>query len=245
VLKYPNNEEDVGYWNGDKLTRLLVPVEANFVYTELDSMDMSVEIKSWYDRDNLLKETLNPQNIFLNTVTNSKSLSFIRNDPYMEKVLQQKKLLHEHYLNVLEDLMKQHNGERPVDLSEFLQNRLVNVDNLTPNLMDMFKHFKKMSCFNKNFSKILNIDLSSFEKCNIFLSPENYARRCFGIIQLLFLAKREYFGSAGFLETSSIQFLNACDEKNLDKLRSLRNYVDIDVCDNRGYSPLIISVVSV
>jgi hypothetical protein len=170
VLRYPNNEEDAGFWNGDKLIRLLVPVEANFVYNELDELDKTVDIKAWYDRENLLHDTISPQNVFLNTVINSKSLSFIRNDPYMEKVLQQKKLLHEHYLNVLEELLKQSNeGERPVDVSEFLRNRTVDVENLTPNLMEIFKHYRKMSCFNANFSTILNLDLNGFDKCNFLL----------------------------------------------------------------------------
>jgi hypothetical protein len=40
-----------------------------------------------------------------------------------------------------------------------------------------------------------------------------------------------------------VQFLNACNERNLDKVKMLRPFVDIDVCDNEGYSPLIIAVV--
>ncbi len=57
------------------------------------------------------------------------------------------------------------------------------------------------------------------------------------------LANRDvYLASAGILEQSSIQFLNACCERNIDKLKQFKNLVDIDVCDNRGYSPLIIAV---
>ena len=55
---------------------------------------------------------------------------------------------------------------------------------------------------------------------------------------------RDSYGSAGYHESNSIEFLNACNEKHLDKLKQLRPFVDINVCDNNGYSPLIIAVVT-
>jgi hypothetical protein len=59
------------------------------------------------------------------------------------------------------------------------------------------------------------------------------------------IGNRERYSSAGFLESSSIELLNACNENSLDKVKMLKNYVNFDVCDNKGYSPLIIAVVSV
>lgn len=49
--------------------------------------------------------------------------------------------------------------------------------------------------------------------------------------------------AAGILEQSSIEFLNACNERSIEKLKQFKNLVDIDVCDNRGFSPLIIAVL--
>jgi hypothetical protein len=167
VLRYATGEEDVGYWSGDKLIRLLVPVEATFVYNDLDPVEKTIEIKAWYDRENLLRETLNPQNLFLNTIVNSRALNFIKNDPYMDKVLEQKKLIHEHYINVLEKWLSESILDlEPITFDEFLKEKSVDVENLTPCLTEIFKHFRQFSCFNKNFSSILNVDLSAFENCN-------------------------------------------------------------------------------
>lgn len=59
-----------------------------------------------------------------------------------------------------------------------------------------------------------------------------------------FKAKREKFASSpGVLETSSMEFLNACYEGNFEKVSLLRNMVNVDVCDNRGYSGLILAVL--
>ena len=184
MLKYPNNEEDVGFWSGDKLIRLLVPVEASFVYNELDQIEKTVEIKSWYDRENLLHDTLRPQNVFLNNVISSKSLSFIRNDPYMEKVLEQKKLLHEHYVNALEDVLRSKENSEEFDemMIQFLKDRVLDVPNLTPHLIEIFKHFYSLACFNARFSRVLNIQLTAFEKCmldyELFMISISYSMNC-------------------------------------------------------------------
>lgn len=57
-------------------------------------------------------------------------------------------------------------------------------------------------------------------------------------------AKRErYSSSPGVLEASSVQFLNACYEPNFEKVLSMRNLINVDVCDSRGYSGLILAVL--
>ena len=93
---------------------------------------------------------------------------------------------------------------------------------MTPSLLEIFKHFNSFSHFEENLSAALvGFELNGFKKSN----------------------RKFYSSSIGRLETSSIEFLNACNERNIEKLKQLKNLVDIDVCDNRGYSPLIISVV--
>ena len=172
-MKYSNCEEDVGYWHGDKLSRLLIKSEATFSYNDLDPLDKNVEIKGWYEREFLLEETLNPQNLFLNTIIMSKSIEFIRKDPYIEKTLEQKKLIHEHYLNALETLLKQQSNENffssqetiMSSLNEFVKTKNVEIENMTPVLKEMLLHFKRFSCLNDDLSKILNIDLNAFIKC--------------------------------------------------------------------------------
>lgn len=170
LLKYPNNDEDVGYWNGDKLVRLLVPVDATFVYNQLDPIDKSFEVKSWYDRETILHDTLKPQNIFLNNVFSNRAISFIKTDPYVDKVIEQKKLVHEHFLNAVEDLIKRvsaGDNENKKMLDEFLSNRMVDVANLTPQLREIFLHFKQLTSFNKIFTRFFNFDLTAFEHCKL------------------------------------------------------------------------------
>jgi len=157
-LKYPNNKEDVGFWIGDKLIRLIVSINVNFAFKDLDEIDKKFELKSWYDREILLEETLNPQNMFLNKLSKVKDNAFIRNDPYIEKLLEKNIAFYDKYLN-------------------------------------------------------------SFQ------------------------ALRDSFSLPGIVETCSIELLNACNQENLDKVKELKNHVNIDVCDNRGYNSFIISVV--
>ena len=54
---------------------------------------------------------------------------------------------------------------------------------------------------------------------------------------------REKFGLQGLIETYSKEMLEACIEKQYEKVKALKNFVHIDVCDNHGYSPLIIAIV--
>ncbi len=200
-----------------------------------DTIDNQVELCSWFDRENLLYDTLNPQNIFLNRLhSSSKSKQFIKNDPYVDKVLEQKIHIYTEYLKAFEKFLKvnvhtpkksesdQQHEQNLNDQSErYKQNYLIKLENITPSLMELFKYFKRFQIFHSNLKQNLNFDIDGFEKCD-----------------------REKFASPGLLETSSIELLNACNERNLNKVKSLKNYVNFDVCDNRGYSPLIISVVS-
>lgn len=56
-------------------------------------------------------------------------------------------------------------------------------------------------------------------------------------------ADREKFGLPGLNETYSKEMLEACIEKQYEKVKALKNFVNMDVCDNRGYSPIIIAIV--
>ena len=55
---------------------------------------------------------------------------------------------------------------------------------------------------------------------------------------------RDLYAPPGFIETYSIQFLSACSDRNVSRLKELRPFVDVDVCDNEGYSPLIVAVLN-
>lgn len=163
MLKYADNTADVGYWYGDKLIRLLVSLNMNFNFTEMDPLDKTVEIKSWFDREHLLSDTISPQNMFVNRIFSSKSSGFIRTDPFVDKILEERKNVYAEYVRAFEkycNLLKS-------NPKEFNSNKLVQVDNITPLLVEIFKHFKKFTFFNRNLSKLLNIDLNAFETCKL------------------------------------------------------------------------------
>jgi hypothetical protein len=79
ILKYPDNSEDIGFWNGDKLVRLLVSIQnVDFKFDDFEPINKNIELKSWYSRDLLLHDTLNPPNIFVNKHINAKENNFIK-----------------------------------------------------------------------------------------------------------------------------------------------------------------------
>ena len=51
--------------------------------------------------------------------------------------------------------------------------------------------------------------------------------------------------STGCLETASVEFLQASMDQNLEKLKVLKPFVNVNVCDNNGLNALLIAVVSV
>ncbi len=216
ILKYPNETEDVGYWNGDKLVRLLVSQSCKFAFEGIEPIDKQVVLNSWYDRESLLFDTLNPQNVFLNRLKSSRSNQFIKDDPYVDRVLQNKTVFYDEFIKVFHSYM----NIDVVDVGAFKEKRTFMVDNLTPHLMEIFKHFQRFSYFYERMQAVIDFNVDGFQNCN-----------------------RDLYLPPGFLETNSVQFLNACNERNLDKVKMLRPFVDIDVCDNEGYSPLIIAVV--
>ena len=48
----------------------------------------------------------------------------------------------------------------------------------------------------------------------------------------------------GRQEQASVEFLQAALNNDIEKIKSLKHYVNIDVCDNKGLNALIIAVVS-
>ena len=160
VLRYPNKTEDVGFWCGEKLVRLIVPFQVKLNIAEFEAVSKQVELVSWYDRESLLFDTLNPQNLFLNRVRSSKSNKFIKDDPYIEKVIQSKKIFYNEFI----DLFARHLDQK-VDEMDFKTNKLISVYNLTPNLLEIFKNFKRFSPFHQKISSSLDLDIKSFEEC--------------------------------------------------------------------------------
>ena len=232
-------QQDVGYWMGDQIVRLLVPVSGvDFKFfadaAESGRLKKHVELRSPYDRESLLDDTLNPQNIFMRRVRSSKENHFIKNDPYVEKLLKKNFRLHDEYFEALwryalgAAVAAVGNIDAKTKLlveekrQQFRGTRVVHVDNTTPALLELFKHTRRNDTFAGQLSVALNFDLANFER-----------------------GKRDAFAPPGVLETCALDMLNACAENNLDKMSALKHLVSLDVCDNRGYSPLIIAVVSV
>ncbi len=215
-LKYQNNREDVGFWAGDKLIRLIVSINVNFTFKDLDEIDKKIELKSWYDRESLLEETLNPQNMFLKKLNKVRDNAFIKNDPYIDKLLEKNITFYDQYLYSFEALIKIENE----NIDYFKKNQVIQVENITPTLLEILKYYRRFKIYHNSLRRSMNFDMINFEK-----------------------EKRDSFSSPGILETCSIELLNACNQENLDKIKELKNHVNLDVCDNRGYNSFIISVV--
>ncbi|CAF0708033.1 unnamed protein product [Brachionus calyciflorus] len=216
ILKYPNNTQDVGFWNGDTLVRILTPVDINFTANDLEPVDKKIDLKSWFSRENLLYDTLNPQNLFSNKIFSTQSNKFIRNDPYIDKVIQQRTLFYEQYLKEFEKYLQLKNFNQ----LEYRKDKQVIIPNITDNLKNIFIFQKRFDFYDKTCVNVLDFSVKDFESMN-----------------------REKFGSPGLIETYSIELLNACIQKNWEGVKVLKNLVNFDVCDNRGYSPIIIAIL--
>ena len=222
MLKYPNNNVDVGYWSGDKLIRLIVPFGVEFTFDGIeDILDKQVELKSWFDREYLLFDTLNPQNLFLNRIFSNKANNFIKTDPHVDKVLQMKKAFNEEFIRAFERFSRL-NSSPDEFIQMYKKSRSVVVENQTPSLLEMFKHYHRYAVFKQNMQQILNLNFNGIESSN-----------------------RTAFSHPGLLETTSLEFMSACNEKNLEKAKSLKSFVNIDVCDNKGYTSLVLAVVCI
>lgn len=162
VLKYAEtNEADVGFWHGDRLVRLLAALD---VTLELageppETPDKRVELSSWNDPELIFADA--ETSLFVGRQTKS-IREQNRNDPYIDKVLEERERLHVEYVRELEAFAG--NSGKSV---AYPVSRVVEIKNLTKLLKDIFKHFKKYDVFNKHLSRQLNIDLNAFEICNI------------------------------------------------------------------------------
>lgn len=160
----------MGFWNGDKLARLLVSLNINFNFNEIDNIDKTVQLNSWYDRENLLFNTLNPQNMFLNRLNSSKSNNFIKSDPYVDKVLENKMTFYDEYLKAIEKFFNKNFNYANYQNNrlEYLKNKTIKVENITPTLLELFKHYKRYNMFHKYMISVLKFDINGFEKCKLF-----------------------------------------------------------------------------
>ena len=159
ILKYPNNTQDVGFWTDDKLIRLLVPIDITFSANDLDPVDKKIDLKSWFSRDNLLFDTLNPQNLFSNKVISTQSNKFIKNDPYIDKVIQQRTLFYEQYLKEFEKYLQ----IKDFNKLEYRKDKQVDVPNITELLKNIFIYQKRFDFYDKICVNVLNFSVKDFE----------------------------------------------------------------------------------
>lgn len=178
ILKYADsNEEDVGYWHGDKLIRLLSALNVNFEFADIEQPDKQVEVSSWNDPDIMFVNEPDSNNMFLGrvmTIAAGKSLREAnKNDPYIDKVLKQRQDLHVEYLKSLETILSSgmiSKSSSNIDSSEssglastYPPSKLVEIKNLTKVLKEIFKYARKYDIFHDKMKKHLNIDLNEFE----------------------------------------------------------------------------------
>lgn len=159
ILKYPDNTEDVGFWNGDKLIRLLISVPINFSVSDLDPVDKKVDLKSWFSRENLLFDTLNPQNLFSKKIFSSQSNKFIKNDPYVDKVIWSRTLFYEQYLKEFEKYLQL----KDFNKLEYRIDKQILVPNISENLKNIFIFQKRFDFYDKICSSTLNFSVKDFE----------------------------------------------------------------------------------
>lgn len=166
VLKYADtNEEDVGFWLGDKLIRLLTALNVNFEFADIEQPDKHAEIRSWNDPDIMFANEADSQNMFLGRVTAAgKSLRETnKNDPYIDKVLKERENLHNEFLKSLDSLLSSSSNETNKSSDLYPPNKIVEVKNLTKVLKEIFIYFRKYDIFNNKIAKRLNIDINGFD----------------------------------------------------------------------------------
>lgn len=162
--------EDIGFWNGEKLARLLTSANVDFKYDDFEPIDKRIELKSWYSRDNLLYDTLNPQNIFNKRHKNAKENNFIKDDPYVDKVLQNKTIFYDEFIKSFEKYLKLNTANEEKIDEKYKKNVRVEVFNVTPSLLEIFKHFHSFSHFEENLSNALSgFNLEGFKKRNLII----------------------------------------------------------------------------
>ena len=161
ILTYNHNStQDIGFWCGDKLVRILTVQEIDFKMPEVDPIDRVIHVNSWYDREALLYETLNPQNLFCNKFSIEQLNQFIREDPYVEEILVDKRELVDQFLSICPPDTQ--------DLKVFKMSKFIEVPNITRNLIEIFKHTEKYSNYKEFARENYGLDLTIFEsKSNV------------------------------------------------------------------------------
>ena len=126
---------------------------------DIDPIDRIVHVNSWYDRETLLYDILNPQNMFCDKYYNEQLNRFMREDPYIEDILLGKREMVDEFLRIC---------AADCDLKIFQMSKFIEVPNITRNLIEIFKHTEKYNSFKTIAKKKYNLDLSIFESIFIF-----------------------------------------------------------------------------
>lgn len=151
ILHTGTNEADIGFWYGDKLVRLLVAHKVTFEFDEIiQPPDKTVELPSWKQVDIIFDENI--QNEFVGHIV---SRTCRNDDPYMDKVLKEKQILHKEFLRSLESMVAEE--------LEYSQSIRVEIPNLTRVLKEIFTHFRKYEIFDMYISTHLKFRLNGFE----------------------------------------------------------------------------------
>ena len=88
----------------------------------------------------------------------------------MDKVLEQRVVFFDEFLKAFEKYLKIDEEQSAKYKNEYKKTHTIEVENITPNLLEIFKYFKKFKVFNKHLATVLNFDISGFEKCMFILS---------------------------------------------------------------------------
>ena len=85
----------------------------------------------------------------------------------MEKVLQNKTIFYDEFIRSFERYLKINNNNSDTEINEkYKQNKTIQVLNISPSLLDIFKHFKSFAHFEENLSIALSgFDLKGFKNC--------------------------------------------------------------------------------
>lgn len=158
-MKYPDNSQDVGFWNEDKLIRLLISVPINFSISDLEPVDKKIDLKSWFNRENLLYDTLNPPNLFSKKIFSSQSNKFIKSDPYVDKVIRSRTLFYEQYLKEFEKYLQL----KDFNELEYRIDKQILVPNLSENLKNIFMFQKRFDFYDKICCNTVDFSVKDFE----------------------------------------------------------------------------------
>jgi hypothetical protein len=224
--------EDAGYWIADKLTRLLITFDIDFELPFTEPIDRLANVPSWYDREFLLDETLNPQNLFTMKLYPEITTHFLRHNPNVDKVLGNKIKLVNSFIRTCAD--------PDTDLNTFRDSKQITLPNPSTKFIDMFKWKERFSSFHMFANTVIKLPVEKFDSG----LDRVYSRPTRIYYEFDFICQGERnFNKPGKLETASIDFLYAASIGDLEKMKQLQGLVDIDVCDDRGVNAFVIAVV--